>query len=377
MRAAVEVSDMAQTESERRAEEQHTVKFYEDMAKTDDLEKGACNITKTDPRIIELTRIISEAAPEIAQDDFGCGTALPLEDITGQTLLDLGCGAGKEAYIAAALAGPDGSVYGIDLSERRLSKALGAQEKIKAAFQQAGFIMAPVVFRQGTINNLSRFKNGTIDRVISNCVINLSRRKDQVFSECFRVLGESGEVYFSDNVADRRVPNHIKYDRDLVAKCIGGCEYEHALFDIMKTAGFGDPRVVSRTNFDSATLPDVVQKADLHIAALTVRAIKRTNPVFELRCEDYGQGVRYRGTDPAAKGQYVLDRPKHVFPVGKLVPVCGNTYLMIAGTQREQHFELIGPTLKQRNEWDNYHRGLFPCGPEPSNKESDAQKPCC
>ena len=131
---------------------------------------------------------------------MGCGLPIPF-GCENCCILDLGCGTGRDCYIASKLVGPNGSVIGVDMLESQLDIA----KKHVADFSQnyLKYGSSNMTFIQSYIEDLSMIKNETIDIVISNCVICLCPQKDLVLKEVFRVLKKGGEFYFSDMYADR------------------------------------------------------------------------------------------------------------------------------------------------------------------------------
>ena len=196
--------------------------------------------------------------------------------------------------------------------------------------------------------------------MISDCVINLSPRKDLVFTTIQRVLKDGGEFYISDIASDRRVPESIRNNTELLAECLGGAEYEHDWFDIMKDAGFPDPRTVSRMEVQRD-----VQGEPILFYSMTVRAFQFSEPL-DRRCEDYGQIAIYKGTILNQKARFTFD-DHHVFEAHKPVPVCRSTARMLQETRLGVHFDVTAPIK---------HFGLFPCGGASATKES-TQKSCC
>ncbi len=135
---------------------------------------------------------------------YGCGLPIPVT-VEGCTILDLGCGTGRDVYVCSKLVGEKGPLIGVDMTEEQLEIARRHREAQSIKF---GYKEPNVTFFQGYIKDLASMGIGhsSIDIVISNCVINLSPDKESVFSEIFRVLKPGGELYFSDIFADRRLP---------------------------------------------------------------------------------------------------------------------------------------------------------------------------
>ena len=193
--------------------------------------------------------------------------------------------------------------------------------------------------------------------MISDCVINLSPFKESVLETMYRVLKVGGEFYISDIVADRRVPKEIASDPRLIAECLGGPMYEHDFFDLAKDAGFGDPRVVTRSLAE-----ENVGGHPIRFFSVTIRGFKLQGE-WDRRCEDYGQVAYYRGNCLQQPAKFTLD-DHHVFEVGRPVPVCRNTARMLSETRLAKYFEVTPP---------RQHLGLFECGGT-ATAETDA---CC
>ncbi len=160
---------------------------------------------------------------------FGCGnpTAIAALEL-GQVVLDLGSGGGIDCFLAAKMVGETGKVYGVDMTPEMISLARKNQAKVGAT---------NVEFRLGEIEHLP-IADGTVDVIISNCVINLSPDKDQVFAEAFRVLKPGGRLQVSDIVWTEPVPEAIKEDMEQWAGCIAGALEEDAYLEHIRRAGF-------------------------------------------------------------------------------------------------------------------------------------------
>ncbi len=169
--------------------------------------------------------------------DLGLGCGLPTEYAgiqPGNTVLDLGSGAGNDCFVARALVGETGYVAGIDFTEAMIEKARGNARKL--GFTNVDFI-------QGDIENIPvRF--GVVDVVISNCVLNLVPDKPLAFSEIFRVLKQGGHFCISDVVIEGELPKELKEDAIMYAGCVSGALPRAEYLDIIREAGFMD--VVTR-----------------------------------------------------------------------------------------------------------------------------------
>jgi ubiquinone/menaquinone biosynthesis C-methylase UbiE len=171
----------------------------------------------------------SDLASSITDVAFGCGNPTAIAALQpGQIVLDLGSGGGIDCFLAAKMVGDTGRVYGVDMTP----------EMIALSRKNAGKVGATnVEFRLGEIEHLPIGAN-EVDVVISNCVINLSPDKDQVFRDAFRVLKPGGRMQVSDIVWTKPVPDAIKQDMDEWAGCIAGAMLESEYVAAIERAGF-------------------------------------------------------------------------------------------------------------------------------------------
>lgn len=179
------------------------------------------------PSLYELD--VTELPGEISQASLGCGDPITLAQLeSGQTVLDLGSGAGMDAFLAARRVGPGGRVIGVDMTPAMIEKANA---------NRATLGLDNVEFHQGYIESLP-LETETVDVVISNCVINLSPDKEAVFREAFRVLRPGGRLAASDIVTQGRFSPEARADVAAWAACVTGAEdvadYEAAI----RAAGF-------------------------------------------------------------------------------------------------------------------------------------------
>ena len=217
-----------------------------------------------------IKAIASELPDEIVARYYGCGSPIP-DQIEGCTILDLGCGTGRDVYVISKLVGKNGCVIGIDMNDDQLAIA----EKYKTEMSQKwGY--SNVEFRKGYIEDLKSagIEDKTIDVVISNCVINLSPDKHSVFSEIWRVLKDNGVLYFSDIFSDRHVPSEINTHPLLLGECLGGA-MSHDEFDkLIKAIGWKDYTIVSshEAPIHNKEIENLV--GDIQYTSDTVRAEK-------------------------------------------------------------------------------------------------------
>lgn len=184
-------------------------------------------------RIAELYQAtdIADLPSTVTDVAFGCGNPTAISAMQpGETVLDLGSGGGIDCFLAAKMVGDSGRVIGVDMTPEMIALANRNREKVGAA---------NVEFRHGQIEALP-VEPSSVDVIISNCVINLSPDKDQVFREAFRVLKPGGRLQVSDIVWTRPVPQDIKDDMEKWAGCISGALEEADYLAKIRAAGFAD-----------------------------------------------------------------------------------------------------------------------------------------
>jgi SAM-dependent methyltransferase len=179
-----------------------------------------------------------------AEADLGlsCGNPTALSDLSpGETVLDLGAGAGFDCFVAAREVGPTGRVVGVDMTPEMVERARATA----ADRDEEG--AAPVEFRLGEIEHLP-VADGTVDAVLSNCVVNLSPDKPQVFREAMRVLRPGGRLAASDVVLTDDLPAGLRNDLDALSACVAGAASVADLERTLAEAGFEDARVEPRSD---------------------------------------------------------------------------------------------------------------------------------
>jgi SAM-dependent methyltransferase len=197
------------------------------------------------------------SAPEGANLGLGCGNPIALASLRpGQTVLDLGSGAGFDAFLAAAAVGPSGHVIGVDMTPEMVAKATDNARR-------AG--VTNVEFRQGLIEALP-VESGSVDAIISNCVINLSPEKDRVFHEAFRVLRPGGRLLVSDIVLTAPLPDALRASIEAYVGCLAGAALRSDYLDMLAAAGFRDVEIVRET--DASVLLAGVQCGDPMVASI-------------------------------------------------------------------------------------------------------------
>ncbi len=175
------------------------------------------------------------AVPEGANLGLGCGNPTAMASLKeGETVLDLGAGAGFDCFLAANKVGKSGKVIGVDMTPEMIDKARANARKGK---------YTNVEFRLGEIENLPAADN-SVDVIISNCVINLSPNKKRVFEEAYRVLSPKGRLMVSDIVLLRELPQSIRKNVEAYAGCISGAEIKDKYLELIRKAGFQEVKII-------------------------------------------------------------------------------------------------------------------------------------
>lgn len=197
------------------------------------------NYTVTEDISLQLGYSIDdlESIPEGANLGLGCGNPQAIASLKpGETVLDLGSGAGFDCFLASRAVGHQGKVIGVDMTPEMIGKARVNAEK-------AG--IRNVEFRFGEIENLPVADN-TVDVIISNCVINLSPEKERVFAEAYRVLKKGGRIAVSDIVATAELPKEVREDMLLYSGCISGAATISDIRNALQNSGFRYIRITPK-----------------------------------------------------------------------------------------------------------------------------------
>jgi SAM-dependent methyltransferase len=322
-----------------------------------------CSDELLHPSIREIEQQIDN---EVLTKFYGCGSPIP-PALDGCKVLDLGCGTGKDVFIASRLVGPDGFVTGVDITEEQIAIAMKHRDSHMEKF---GYARPNVEFKKGYIEDLEALEigNNSLDVVMSNCVINLSYDKRKVFEGIFRVLKPGGELFFSDIFAGRRIPENLVSDPLLHSECLGGAMYIEDFRRMITDLGCPDYRVVSKKKIKIGNPKIEVKVGMVDFYSMTVRAFKLDS--LEDICEDYGQVALYRGSIPGYSNTFELD-DHHRFIAGKPMLVCGNTAAMLSETRYADHFRISGDR--------SVHYGAFECAPAHTKRESGDESggACC
>jgi arsenite methyltransferase len=312
---------------------------------------------------IEYDRQYLKVIPqEIIERDYGCGD--PSKYLKpGETVLDLGSGAGKICFIAAQVVGPAGRVIGVDMNDNMLAlarkyapvvgDALGYHnvefrkgriqdlaldlEKLDAdlkasPIQDANSFLAADARAEELRVTTPLIASDSVDVVVSNCVLNLvePRAKRQLFGEIFRVLRKGGRAVISDIASDELVPDEMQNDPELWSGCISGALTEEAFIQAFVDSGFYGVRILKRDAQPWQTV------SGIEFRSLTIEAFKGEQG----ECFERNQAVIYKGPF-----REVVDDDGHRMERGKRYAVSDETFQLYGKEPYREHVEMIEPRL--------------------------------
>jgi arsenite methyltransferase len=221
------------------------------------------------------------AVPPESNLGLGCGNPVAMALLNeGETVLDMGAGAGFDCFLASAKVGPKGKVIGVDMTSEMVEKA-------RTNARKAGY--TNIDFRQGDLENMPVADN-FVDVVISNCVINLVPNKRMVFREAFRVLKPGGRLAVSDVVLRKELPSFVKQSTKAYIGCLAGAIMKEEYLGIIESVGFNNVEVIEETAFPIESLlcetsapvamempkisPEDIRDAADSVSSIKVKAIK-------------------------------------------------------------------------------------------------------
>ena len=207
-----------------------------------------------------------ESVPDGSNMGLGCGNPQTIASLKeGEVVLDLGAGGGFDAFLAARKVGPNGRVYGVDMTPEMLGKARA--NAAKSGYNNVEFLL-------GEIEHLP-LPNNFIDVIISNCVVNLSTNKPEVFKEAFRVLKSGGRIAISDMVANKPLPPEMVKNEELYCNCISGAITIAELKKILSQAGFVNIEIEPQEN-SRLFIKDWVPGSDAenYVVSAKIKAVK-------------------------------------------------------------------------------------------------------
>lgn len=336
--------------------------YGKELTQSSDLKTNACCTMVAPPK--HIMNALRNVHDEVQAKYYGCGLTIP-DKVKGLRVLDLGSGSGRDVYIAAQLTGPTGEVVGVDMTDEQLEVANAHLD-----YHAEKFGFKNVSFLKGNIENLDELglEPNSFDLIISNCVINLATDKEKVLKDAYSLLKPGGEMFFSDVYSDRRISKELQEDSVLWGECLSGALYWNDFLRVANNAGFIDPRTVEDKPI-TINNPELEEKVgDIKFYSVTYRLFKLD--ALETSCEDYGHAIRYKGNILECEKGFLLDA-HHYFPAGKILPVCGNTYMMLNDTRFRENFEFYGDF--------NTHYGIFEgCGENaPFSIDPNSEEVCC
>ncbi len=259
---------------------------------------------------------------EVLDRFYGCGSPMASAGIQlGETVVDLGSGAGIDVFIAAKLVGPEGKAIGVDMTDRMLAVARENQPKVTASL---GYDV--VDFRKGFLEEIP-VEDRAVDLITSNCVVNLSPDKPRVLEEMWRVLRDHGRIVISDIVSERDVPPHLKVNPQLWGECLVGALTQEEFLARLERAGFYGLSVLKRTYWK-----DVEGYPFYSVTVQGFKFEKRDGCVFE------GHRAVYLGP-----GKAFVDEEGHLFPRNEPYEVCTDTVAKLSRVPYEGMFAVLQP----------------------------------
>ncbi|MEM1385240.1 MAG: methyltransferase domain-containing protein [Pseudomonadota bacterium] len=338
-----------------------TVKDYygKRLTATEDLKTNVCCIASGAPNWV--APLLANIHPDVSGRFYGCGMLLP-EALEGAVVLDLGCGTGRDVYLLSQLVGETGRVIGVDMTEEQLAVARDTQDWHRDRF---GHAAANTEFHLGYIEQLDALpiEPGSVDVIVSNCVINLSPDKASVLAGAYRLLKPGGEMYFSDIYADRRIGAELRADPMLYGECLTGALYTRDFERIAAETGFARPRVLRWNPVEVSSSEARAKIANIGFSSVLYRSFKLSDRPGE---EDYGQTACYNGGLTGAEEGLELDQDT-VLPVGEETRVSAETFAILSESRLAAYVELTGG--------DGVHRGAFDA--RNGATAAEARATCC
>jgi radical SAM protein with 4Fe4S-binding SPASM domain len=277
---------------------------------------GLCCPVK--PDAADLTHIPAE----VVERFYGCGS--PVSDAAiaeGETVVDLGSGAGIDCFVAARKVGATGRVVGIDMTDAMIDVATRNREPVA---RNLGWDV--VEFRKGLLEEVP-VPSATVDLVVSNCVVNLSPDKRRVFSEMWRILRDGGRAVLADIVSEGELPAGLKVSVHLWGECLGGALSEREFLAAIERAGFFGIEILRKSFWK-----EVEGRRFFSLAVRAYKHAKRQGCVYA------GHRAVYLG--PLKAG---IDEEGHVFPRGEPVVVCTDTAARLRAPAYARSFVVLDP----------------------------------
>lgn len=270
---------MSQEDQEKELKEYVKRKYSEIAQQVGEEKSSCCGSEKTgcEPDYTVFSEPYDNQEGYHEEADLGLGCGIPTEGANireGDTVLDLGSGAGNDCFVARSMVGENGKVIGIDFAPDMIEKADANRQKL--GYENVHFI-------QGDIDQMPLVA-GSVDVILSNCVLNLVPQKQKAFSEMFRVLKPGGHFSISDIVINGELPESLIQEASLYAGCVSGAQQEEAYLEGIRKAGFTRVKVVKRKQIElpEAMLKQYLDEKELEsfrneevgIHSITVRGVK-------------------------------------------------------------------------------------------------------
>ncbi len=235
---------------------------------------GCCSLAENDYSIFAEDYSNLNGYIKDADLNLGCGIPTEFADIKkGDVVVDLGCGAGNDVFIARAFVGDEGKVIGIDMTEKMIEKA--KSNNLKLGYNN-------IEFRLGEIEDIP-LRDNFADVVVSNCVLNLVPDKSKAFSEIFRILKTGGHFCVSDIVIKGELPEGLKKSAELYAGCVAGAIQNDEYISIIGEAGFKDVEI-KKTK--TTNLPDDILKS--YLSESEIKIFRESNTgIFSITVNAY------------------------------------------------------------------------------------------
>ncbi len=265
---------------------------------------GSCCAPTCDSRSLGYTDEELSSVPEGADLGLGCGSPLALAALKpGETVVDLGSGAGIDCFLAARMVGARGRVIGVDMTPEMVGRA-------RASAREHGY--RNVDFRLGAIEELP-IEDRSADVVISNCVINLSPDKRRVFGEALRVLRPGGRLVVSDVVLARGLPQRVRESLDAYLGCVAGAALKRDYLSMIQSAGFERVRVLSERSYGACVTVGGEETTPArwarHVLSVTVGARRPGEAPRARAARLKGKIIRLQSDGPLARGKSWDERP--------------------------------------------------------------------
>lgn len=265
---------------------------------------------------------IDHIPQEVLDRFYGCGSPIISAEIKkGETVLDLGSGAGIDCFIASKIVGDTGSVIGVDMTDNMLQVANDSKILVS---ENLGF--SNVEFKKGFLEDIP-VENKSIDLVTSNCVINLSGNKSKVFSDIWRVLKDNGRLVVSDIVSETKITDEIRSNKQLWGECLAGALTETEFLSSLEKTGFYGTEILKKEYWKTVE--------NINFYSITIRSFKYDKSPL---CNFQGHRAIYNGPF-----KVIIDDEGHVFTRNQVVEICTDTLNKLNRSPYLGSFTIIGP----------------------------------